>query len=130
MHPPFAEHVLAHLAAILQRAVDEQSGAKVYTIPTSGNGQEVAGEETKIGEAYKHAKEGLEVVADWLKEPGGFLKRKTFSLSCTRFLFVDFVHSKGTRLGNSRGFTYALTSKERASARRRKRSLIRWIMYD
>jgi len=130
VHSPFADHVLAHLTILMQRRVAGQSGARIYTLPTIASAQGISEKEAVIEDAYKYAKEGLEVVADWLKEPNGFLKSKSISLTSDHFLYTDFVNPKGRGRSSARGFMFMLSAKERASARRRKRSLIKWILYD
>ncbi len=125
--PPFADHVLARLAVLVQKRVAEDRGAEVYRVTPDGI-PEVGGERNAIDEVYRHAKEGFDVVADWPKEPHGILKRRTMSLSSRRFLYLDFVHPRKGGQTNSRGFMYVLSGKERASSRLRRRSLIRWIL--
>lgn len=130
VHSPFADHVLAHLTILMQRRVAGQSGARIYTLPTIASAQGISEKEAVIEGAYKYAKEGLEVVADWLKEPNGFLKSMSISLTSDHFLYTDFVNPGSHRLSRAKGFMYVLSAKERASARRRRRSLIKWILYD
>lgn len=130
MRRPFADHVLAFLSVLLQRKVAERRGAVVYAVPSEAPMQGTMRVEAKIEEAYIRAKDGFEVIADWPREPGGVLKSRSISLSKDQFLFTEFVRANGGRQPRSHGFVYMLSSKERASARLRKRDLIRWILYD
>jgi hypothetical protein len=127
--PPFADHVLAFLSVLMQRKVAEGGGARVYSSPVDPRTQGTSDLETKIEETYKRASEGYEVVADWLQDPGGALKSKSVSLSQERFLYLDFVHPKGRKYPSPRGFMYMLNTQDRASTRRRKRALLKWVVF-
>jgi hypothetical protein len=128
MRSPFTEHVLASLTALFQRLVSERIGARVYSLSLNGDTAGLTQDGIDAGRAYKYASEGFEIVADWPKEPRGVLKSRSISLSQERFLYFDFVHKVARATHSERGFAQMLARQERASARRRRKSLLKWIV--
>ena len=111
--PPFADHILASLAVLLQHLVTAQRGVRVYMF-SSEHGDDGLERDVAAGEAFKQAKEGHEVVADWRGE--GVLKTRSVMLSRDRFLFIDY--RSGYRRSNARGFVYWVKKSERDATRR------------
>ncbi len=123
----FSDRVLAFLAVTLQRQVGESSGVRVYSLSTRGDAIGFVETEISVASAYSRIREGGKVVADWTGEPEGVLKSKTISLSPDHFSYNDY-HTEDKVPLRSRGFIYAFKRQDRATARRRKQSAVRWVM--
>lgn len=129
MHPPFADHILAFLVVLLQREVGSSPGANIYS--RSSDPKVLGLVETKIdcAGAYDRVKEGVEVVADWIRRPGDVLKTRSISISLEHFSFFDYVKKGDKTPLNARGFIYVFKKQDRVAARRKHRqSAVRWVM--
>jgi len=125
---PFSDQVLAFLTVTMQRQAGQSMGVRVYSLATSADTLGFVETEMDIGDAYSRVKSGCEVVADWLGEPEGILKSKTISLSLERFLYLDYEHAGDKAAKNARGFIHTFKRQDRAIARRRKQSAVKWVM--
>lgn len=125
---PFTDRIIAFLTVLVQRQVGESRGVRVYSLSTSADTLGFVETDIDVADTYDRIKDGYEVVADWKGQPEGVLKNKTISLSPERFVCLDYAHVGDKVPTSSRGFIYTFKRQDRAIARRRRQSAVKWVM--